>query len=292
MKALRVVLTQSSANYKKEETVTNKMTYPLPPFSTVIGAIHVACNYKDYHPMNLSIQGNFESMHKKMYIDHCFLNSVQKDRGILVKMKNETLLSTAFEKVACAKKARGSNFIDGTGIEVYNEELLNEYRSLKKDNKDISKFKSLTTSVKYYEILNNIKLIIHISSDDKTLAEIQENIYKLKSIGRSEDFVDVEEVKLVELQDVKDTVISNYSAYLNYEDIKNENIFFDRVDPAMDISGTKYYLNKNYHIDDNKRKFEKTKVLYASHYCVDSESKNIFIDNDVEKNIKYIVNLI
>ena len=43
MKALRIVLTQSSANYKKEETVRNKMTYPLPPFSTIIGAIHSAC---------------------------------------------------------------------------------------------------------------------------------------------------------------------------------------------------------------------------------------------------------
>ena len=31
MKCLRIKLTQSSANYRREETVTNKMTYPLPP---------------------------------------------------------------------------------------------------------------------------------------------------------------------------------------------------------------------------------------------------------------------
>ena len=43
MKALRLVIHQSSANYKREETVDNKMTYPLPPFSTVIGALHNAC---------------------------------------------------------------------------------------------------------------------------------------------------------------------------------------------------------------------------------------------------------
>ena len=53
MKVIRLVLTQNKAHYKKEETVTNKMTYPLPPFSTVIGAIHNACNYKNYHPMDL-----------------------------------------------------------------------------------------------------------------------------------------------------------------------------------------------------------------------------------------------
>lgn len=36
MKALRIVLHQDSANYKKEETLDNKMTYPLPPISTII----------------------------------------------------------------------------------------------------------------------------------------------------------------------------------------------------------------------------------------------------------------
>lgn len=48
MKALRIILTQSSANYRKEEAIDNKMTYPLPPFSTVIGALHNACNYSTY----------------------------------------------------------------------------------------------------------------------------------------------------------------------------------------------------------------------------------------------------
>ncbi|MGL6098594.1 MAG: CRISPR-associated protein Cas5, partial [Fusobacteriaceae bacterium] len=51
MRALRIIITQSKAHYRKEETVDNKMTYPLPPFSTVIGAIHRACNFKEYHPM-------------------------------------------------------------------------------------------------------------------------------------------------------------------------------------------------------------------------------------------------
>ena len=44
---------------------------------------------------------------------------------------------------------------------------------------------------KYYEILNNIDLVIHVRSDENTLNDILENIYNLKSIGRSEDFVDV-----------------------------------------------------------------------------------------------------
>ena len=53
MKALRLVIHQSSANYKREETVDNKMTYPLPPFSTVIGALHNACGYREYKKWTL-----------------------------------------------------------------------------------------------------------------------------------------------------------------------------------------------------------------------------------------------
>ena len=34
-KLLRIKLHQNKANYKKEETSENKMTYPLPPYSTV-----------------------------------------------------------------------------------------------------------------------------------------------------------------------------------------------------------------------------------------------------------------
>ena len=45
MDVLRIILTQNKANYKKEEVDKNKLTYPLPPFSTVIGALHNACGF-------------------------------------------------------------------------------------------------------------------------------------------------------------------------------------------------------------------------------------------------------
>ena len=360
MKALRIVLTQSSANYKREETLDNKMTYPLPPISTIIGAIHNACNYKEYHPMDISVQGKFESMHKEPYTDYCFLNSVMDDRGILVKMRNEILLSTAFEKVASAKKSQGNSFRKGITIQVYNEQLLKEYRDLRdlKDKidiykkgefkekldlikteklellakkktldkkskeflevsekekeikarekemkqkeknyeleeytKPISKFRSLTTSLKFYEILNNIELVIHVRTDEKTLKEVEENIYNLKSIGRSEDFVDVKEAEIVTLiEDYEGEVRSNYSAYLSYEDVKNERVWFDNIRSGIEVSGTKYYLNKNYDIIYGKRQFQKRKVLYASQYYIEETNENIFIDKADEK--EYIVNFI
>ena len=98
--AIRLVLRQSSANYRRPETFENRMTYPLPPFSTVIGALHKACGYTDTHEMDVSIQGRYGSMNRRVYRDYNFLNSTFDDRGILVKMVNESMLSTAFIKVA------------------------------------------------------------------------------------------------------------------------------------------------------------------------------------------------
>ena len=357
MEVLRIILTQSSANYKKEETVLNKMTYPLPPFSTIIGALHSACGYKTYHPMDISIQGKYESMHKEPYTDYCFLNSTMDDRGILVKMKNINLLSTAFDKVAKAKSAQGNSFKKGITIEVLNKDLLEEYRVLKdlsdqinefkktrydkvlnlikkrkktlatkkkmnKENKEVfqlvskrekeikelektikkrfkdykheeyempySRFASLTTSIKYYEILNDVKLILHIKSDKDTLLDIKENIYNLKSIGRSEDFVDVKEVSFVNVTDeIEEEIVSEYSAYIDYNLIKNEDVIL-RLKNGTSINGTKYFLNKNYTIKDNKREFEKKKVIYASLYSAHEESENVCFD--INENESYIVN--
>lgn len=357
MEVLRIILTQSSANYKKEETVINKMTYPLPPFSTVIGAIHNACGYKSYHPMDISIQGKYESMNKEPYTDYCFLNSIMDDRGILVKMKNGSLLSTAFDKIGKAIKSKGNSFRNGITIQVYNEELLKEYRDLKNLSDEIAKFKkyrldkvlaiikkrkktladkkkkfkgnseklkgivkreqeikqlektintrfkeykteqyeipysrfaSITTSLKYYEVLNNVELVLHIKSDKDTLIDIKENIYNLKSIGRSEDFVDIKDVCFVDVKDeIEEGITSEYSSYIDYDLIKNEKVYLN-VGEKINANGTKYYLNKNYKIENSKRVFEKKKVVYASAYSADEGDNNLYFDIGEDKS--YIVN--
>lgn len=358
MEALRIKLTQSTANYRKEETTVNKMTYPLPPFSTVIGAIHEACNYTEYRPMDISIQGNYESLTLEPYTDYCFLNSVMDDRGTLVKLKNGNLLSNAYEKVAKAVKSQGNSFRKGVTIQVFNEKLLEEYRCLKDLNDSIDKFKkerlkgvfdlikkrkktltakkktydkkskefefikkredeikkldkyikekldnyieenyeipysrfaSLTTSLKYYETLSNVELVIHIRSDKETLMEIKDNIYNLKSIGRSEDFVDVKEAEFVKLVDeVEEFIINKGSAYLDYELYKEG--FFGRSSDKKNYNGTKYYLNKNYEIINKKRMFEKKKVIYMSQFIADEGAENLYFD--VNKDKSYIVNFI
>ena len=54
---------------------------------------------------------------------------------------------------------------------------------LEEYTKPISKFRSLTTSLKFYEILNNIELIIHVKANEETLKDIEENIQFCEKIG-------------------------------------------------------------------------------------------------------------
>lgn len=129
MEALRIVLKQSSANHKKAGTVDNKMTYPLPVPSTVIGALHNICGYTDYHSMDISIQGNFEAMSKDMYRNVTVLNSIS-DRGTLVKMIAPNTISNAYIEVATATEDN-CNFITEKNIKVKNRELLEEFKNLK-----------------------------------------------------------------------------------------------------------------------------------------------------------------
>lgn len=356
MKALRLVIHQSSANYKREETVDNKMTYPLPPFSTVIGALHNACGYREYKEMDISIQGRFGSMHREPYTDYCFLNSTQDDRGILVKMRNANMLSNAYDRVASAKKPQGNSFRNGITIQVHDQKLLDEYRALKDLNDEISefkknrlnpvmtllkkrkkalsekkkvlekgseqfcrverrekelktaekmmkermerfqnerytvpisKFRTLTKSMKFYEVLDDIELIIHVRASDEILNDIFEHRFDITSIGRSEDFISLEEAKFVELQEeAGDEIESEYSAYVDKKLVDDEKIFLDVKYEKP--GGTLYFLNKNYKVVDGKRVFKKKKALYVSGYSAEEFGGNLYLDTDGKKN--YIVN--
>lgn len=44
-------------NYRKPSSFLVRESYPLPPYSSVIGMIHAACGFTEYHPMKISIQG-------------------------------------------------------------------------------------------------------------------------------------------------------------------------------------------------------------------------------------------
>lgn len=361
--AIRLVLSQSSANYRRPETFENKMTYPLPPFSTVIGAIHKACGYTETHEMDISIQGRYGSMNRRVYRDYNFLNSTFDDRGILVKMTNESMLSTAFLKVAEAKK-QGSSFEKNADIKVYDQKLLTEYQDLKRRGREIqalkseklrpelerlkeekkklvwkrkqldkasqefekvkaqeedvkekiaeterafseyerdtfsipySRFRVLTTSIKQYEVLSDMELVIHITAEDrKTMEDIYENAYNIISLGRSEDFVEVKEAAWVTLGGCEEELESKYPAYLAIENVRKQKVLTKDKGMSRQIVGTKYAIPKLYTIGENgQRVFDRKKVLYASGYVISDieEEDGIYVDR-LDDGKYYIVNFV
>ncbi len=362
--AIRLILHQSSANYRKPETYENKMTYPLPPCSTVIGAVHKACGYTETHKMDVSIQGKYGSMGRRLYRDLNFMNSTFDDRGTLVKMTNESMLSTAFVKVAEAKR-QGSSFEKNTDIKVIDQKLLEEYQTLKALGREIqrikserlrpeldrlkrerkrladcrkqldklsaeygevrkqeeeikekirktegefaeyeknafsipySRFRVVTNSVKQYEILYDLELVIHITSDDRqTMEDIFRNAYNITALGRSEDFVDVKSADWVTLStECEEELYSGYSAYIDIENARKEKVLTRDHGFLSPIIGTKYAMPKLYTIDENgRRTFERKKVLYVSRFHVTDlvEEDGIYVDM-TEDGKYYIVNFL
>lgn len=341
MKVLRIILKQSSANYRKAGTVDNKMTYPLPIPATIIGALHNICGYTEYHSIDISIQGNFEAVSKDIYKNITILNTIS-DRGTLVKMIAPNTISNAYIEVAEATEDN-ANFITEKNIKVKNRELLEEFKSLKllkekldsekklkleefkrkkeefkavKDelkkirteeknykeefkkfedenySKPYSQFRTIVKKPMFYELLNNIFLILHIKSDEQTLKDIGNNIFNLQSIGRSEDFVEVVECKIVELQEFNQEIKSSegLTAYLNYNDFQEEKIFNLDVDGNTAKSGTKYYLDKDYKIVDGKREFRKVIALYSNYFSANKSSENVKLDkyNDLNLLVNFI----
>lgn len=79
MKGIRLKLWQDMVNYKKPASFQLKETYPLPPYSTVIGMVHNLCRYSEYKPMNISVQGKYFSKVNDLYTRYEFKNAMKFD---------------------------------------------------------------------------------------------------------------------------------------------------------------------------------------------------------------------
>lgn len=79
MKGIRLRISQDMVNYKKPASFQLKETYPLPPYSTVIGMVHNMCRYKEYHPMQVSVQGKYFSKVNDLFTRYEFKNGMTYD---------------------------------------------------------------------------------------------------------------------------------------------------------------------------------------------------------------------
>lgn len=245
MKSIRLKLKQNLVNYKLPTSFQLKETYPLPPYSTVIGMVHNTCNYTEYKPMKISVQGKY----------HSKVND----------------LATRYE------------FKNGMTFDATRHQIkVGEY--------------GISRGVLNVELLSDVELVIHIVPEDENLVEEIFNAFKTPheyiSLGRREDLVVVDEVKIVEISEerIKDEnlrIDRDYRAYVPVEIIDKKKVFVEGNIDTIQYKGTMYNLTKDYvsvNYGSTKspkffRKWNKVKVHYVSN-IVASRRRAITIDED------------
>lgn len=245
MKSIRLKLKQNLVNYKLPTSFQLKETYPLPPYSTVIGMVHNTCNYTEYKPMKISVQGKY----------HSKVND----------------LATRYE------------FKNGMTFDASRHQIkVGEY--------------GISRGVSNVELLSDVELVIHIVPEDENLVEEIFNAFKTPyeyiSLGRREDLVVVDEVKIVEISEerIKDEnlrIDRDYRAYVPVEIIDKKKVFVEGSVDTIQYKGTMYNLTKDYvsvNYGSTKspkffRKWNKVKVHYVSN-IVASRRRAITVDED------------
>lgn len=212
MNAIRLKLYQAVANYKKPSSFQLKETFPLPPYSTVIGMVHVLCGYTSFHPMDASVQGNYAS---KVYDQ-----------------------MTRYE-------FGGEKFEEGR-----------HQLKVSSNGKDTG----ITRGVSPVECLVDVELIIHIVPKDETeLFEIYEGLLNpvtFPALGRHEDIVRIDEVKIVELNSVEVDALTtiDYDAYVPRDQVKDNII----------THATQYDIHKKYDVIKKRRVWQNARVYHIS----------------------------
>lgn len=229
-RAVRLEIYQNLVNYKKPTSFQLKETYPLPPPSTVIGMVHFACDYKEYIPMDVGIQGRYHSKVNDLY--------------------------TRYEFAGASYEAGRHNIKLNSSI----------------DNKSYGMMRGVSTT----ELLVDAELILYICPDDQNrINEIYEafcNPKEYLSLGRREDIVKINSVKIVDIEKVSldDDVTLSLDTYVPVKFLKE-----------TDSNATIYTLTKNYTLQTIKkgvdiRRWNKVKVAH----CVEGRT-TINCDADV-----------
>ena len=245
MKAIRLKLKQNLVNYKLPTSFQLKETYPLPPYSTIIGMIHNACNYLEYKPMQISVQGKYHSKVNDLATRYEFKNGMTYD------------------------STRHQLKVGDYGISM---------------------------GVSNVELLSEVELLIHIVPEDQSLVEEIYNAFKTPreyiSLGRREDLVVIDEVKVVEILEERVRgenlrINRDYKAYIPVQLIEKKRVLIEGEVDTIEYKGTMYNLTKDYALVNYGttkspkvfRKWNKVKVHYVSN-VVASRRREITLDED------------
>jgi CRISPR-associated protein Cas5t len=250
-RAVRLKLYQNLVNYKKPTSFQLKETYPLPPYSTVIGMVHNLCRYEEYKEMAVSIQGKYYSKVNDLFTRYEFKNGMKYDE------KRHQL--------------KVGEFGVGRGIS--------------------------TT-----ELLVDVELLLHIIPKDQKLIEEIEKAFlypvEYPSLGRREDLVIIEEVKVVGVEErmlTQDIELKqDQTAYIPVSLINNDSIKLLGTKAGIKNRGTRYKLTKDYKLVNYGtkrfpkifRKWNKVDVIHTSG-IIAVEEESVLIDED--NNIVFAV---
>lgn len=174
MKALKIEIFQKRANYRKPFAMKINETYPLPPYSTVNGLLHSILKATEYIPMNISIQGKYESIFKNFQTMYFYkskeitsmpFNSIEifgvsliihvlAPDNILHKIKDNILNSEDFLSLGRHEDILRIDSIKLVNIDKYNVDTAFTYED-DYENKNLSR----------YKIKNNIYINKNLAKD-------------------------------------------------------------------------------------------------------------------------------
>lgn len=211
VKAIRLKGYQNMVNYRKPSSIAIQDSYKLPPYSTVIGMIHNACGFTEYHPMKISISGNSATSITDMYTRYFLGMALEAEyKNGQYYYKRHQLFTHRIEQ-------------DGLG----GTTAYLEKHNIGSEDKD-----GITRSLGYYELLVDMELVIHIIPEkaedfDIILTKLR-NPIKFPSLGRHEDLLRIDEVQEVELKVYEDDgegegLRINYDALIPLETYNNLN---------------------------------------------------------------------
>ena len=286
MKCLRLIIHQPTANYRREDTMTNKMTYPLPPLSTIIGAIHATCKWKEYHEMDIAVLGNYDSINLRPYTNVIQMDSTADDRGKLVKFPSDNIQSNSYILIASSKKQR-SSFKKKTDIDIHNAAMLDEYLDIKNKNDTIllQRKNELDKLKESKKEKNNLLSSLEKNSDeykkiknDISILKQQENeIKKRYEVLISEVTDKLQYYKVINTSLQYYEVLSNVNLYIyirtsdeNMNEIMNNIYNFKCIGRSEDI------------IDDLKCDIVEVSEIDQSIKC--NKEYNSYIDYNLLKN--------
>lgn len=185
-----------------------ELTYPLPPFSTVIGMIHNLCNWKKYHKMDVSVSG------WGIY-----------NQSVETRWKGGQYAKTISEE-----------FVKRYPVRV---ELKNGYTG----------WVSVPVIV---DCINDLYLRLHVAAENDTdLKTIYENLLNPKtypSLGKHEDLIRLDNIRIVNIKKEMATVKLDLDSY-----VESENFV-----------ATFYKLHKEYEVILGRRVFKDKRVAHLS----------------------------